>query len=63
MKIVIPSKLIVLHTRLEVLLGLNLSGHTNILAEASNVLNEFYQGGEIENEQQHRNALDNFYTN
>ena len=63
MKIIIPSKLFVIQTRLGVLLGLNLSGHTNILAEASNVLEEFYRGGEIENEQQHRNALDNFYKN
>ena len=35
-KIIIPSNIIDIYTRLEVLLGLKLSGHTNTLTEASN---------------------------
>ena len=40
------------------LLGLKLSGHTDALTEACNVKDEFYKWGEIQNEQQHRNAYD-----
>ena len=35
-KIIIPSNIIDIYTRLEVLLGLKLSGHTDTLTEASN---------------------------
>ena len=59
-KIIIPSNIIDIYTRLEVLLGLKLSGHTNILTEASNLIDELYKRGEIQNKQQYRNALDKF---
>ena len=35
-KIIIPSNIIDFYTRLEILLGLKLSGHTDTLTEASN---------------------------
>ena len=59
-KIIIPSNIIDIYTRLEVLLGLNLSGHTNNLTEASNLKDELYKPGEIQNKQQYRNALSKF---
>ena len=62
MKIFIPSN-IDLWSRLEVLLGLSLSGHTDTFKEASNLIDEKYKRGEIETEQQYRNALDKFHTN
>ena len=46
--------------RLEVPPELNLSGHTDTLTEASNLLDERHNRGEIENGQQYRNALDKF---
>ena len=62
-KIIIPSNIMDIYTRLEVLLGLKLSGHTDTLTEASNLIDELYRRGEIENKQQYRNALDKFLTN
>ena len=59
--IIIPSNIIDIYTRLEVLLGLKLSGHTDTLTEASNLIDDLYKRGEIQNEQQYRNALDEFY--
>ena len=59
-KIIIPSKIIDIYTRLEVLLGLKLSGHTDTLSEASNLIDELYKRGEIQNKQQYRNALNKF---
>ena len=59
-KIIIPSNIIDIYTRLEVLLGLKLSGHTDTLTEASNLIDELYRRGEIHNKQHYRNALDNF---
>ena len=61
-KIIIPSNKIDIYTRLEVLLGLKLSGHTDTLTEASNLIDELYKRGEIQNRQQYRNALDKFLT-
>ena len=58
-KTLIPSNII--DTRLEVLLGLKLSGHTNTVTEACNLLYGLYKSGEIQNEQQYRYALDNFF--
>ena len=37
-KIIIPSNIIDIYTRLEVLLGLKISGHTDALTEASNLI-------------------------
>ena len=42
-KIIIPSIITDKYTRLEVLLGLKLSGHTDNLTEASNVLDDLYK--------------------
>ena len=61
-KIIIPSNIIDNYTRLEVLLGLKLSGHTNALTEASSSFDELYKRGEIENKQQYWNALYKFQT-
>ena len=59
-KIIIPSNIIDIYTRLEILLGLKLSGHRDSLTEASNLIDELYKRGEIQNKQQYRNALDKF---
>ena len=61
-KMIIPSNKIDIYTRLEHLLGLRLSGHTNTLSEASNLMEELYKRGETQNEQQYRNALDKVHT-
>ena len=61
-KIIIPSSIIDIYTRLEVLLGLKVSGHTDTLTEASNLIDELYKRGEIQNKQQYRNALNKFST-
>ena len=51
-----------IYTRLEVLLELKLPGHTDTLTDASNLNNELYKRGEIQNEQQYRNALNKLRT-
>ena len=51
-KIIIPSNIIDIYTRLEILLGLKLSGHTDTVTEASNLIDELYKRGEIQNKQQ-----------
>ena len=61
-KIIIPSNIIDIYSRLEILLGLKLNGHTDTLTEASNLIDELYRRGEIQNKQQYRNALDKFLT-
>ena len=61
-KIIIPSNIVDIYTRLEILLGLKLSGHTDTLTEASNLIDELYKRGEIQNKQQYRNALNKFST-
>ena len=61
-KIIIPNNIIDIYTRLEVLLGLKLSGHNNTLTEASALIDELYRQGEIRDEQQYRNALNKFQT-
>ncbi len=63
LKIIIPSNIIDIYTRLQVLLGMKLSGHTDTLTEASNLIDELYKRGEILNKQQYRNALNKFSTN
>ena len=62
MKIFIKSNINDIYTRLEILLGINLSGHTDTLTEASNLIDELYKISEIQNEQQYRNALDKVST-
>ena len=58
-EIIIPSKIIDIYTRLEILC-LKLSCHSDTLTEASNLIDELYNRGEIQNKQEHRNALDKF---
>ena len=59
-KIMIPSNVIDIYTRLEILLGIELSLHTDTVTEASNLIDELYKLREIQNEQQYRNALNKF---
>ena len=59
-KSIIPSNIIDIYTRLEIILGLKLSGHTDTLTDASNLIDELFRIGEIQNEQQYRNALTKF---
>ena len=61
-KFIKPSNIIDVYTRLEILLGSKFSGHTAALTEASNLIDELYNRSEIQNEQQHRNALNKFST-
>ena len=61
-KIIIPNNILDIYTRLKVLLGLKISGHTDTLTEASNLLDELYKRGEIQTKQQYRNALKKFLT-
>ena len=58
-KIIIPSNVIDIRTKLEVLLGLKISGHTNTLTEASNLVDEICKRGQIQNKQQYRKLLTN----
>ena len=55
-----PSNTIQLSIRLEVLLGLKLSGHTDTLTAASTLIDEIYKRFAIQNDQQYRNVADNF---
>ena len=61
-KVIIPSNKFDCYTKLEILLGLKLSEHTDTLTEASNLIDELYKRGEIQNKQQYRNALNKFQT-
>ena len=61
-KIILFSNIYDIYTRLEILLGLKLSGHTDTMTEASNLIDELYKRGEIQNKQQYRNASNNFST-
>ena len=61
-KIIISSNKIDIYTRLEILLGLKLAGHTDFLREDSNRTDELYKKREIQNEEQVRNAPNKFIT-
>ena len=61
-KLIIPNNIIDIKTRLEVLLGLKLSGHTDTLTEASKLIDELYKRDDVQNKQQYRNALNTFPT-
>ena len=56
----IPSNMFDFYTRIEINLGLKLSGHTDTLAKASNLIDELHKRGQIQNEQQYRNAPNEF---
>ena len=62
-KVIIPSNIFDINTRLEVLLELRISGHFNTLTEAGNLIDELYERGEIQNKQQYRNALNKYNHN
>ena len=59
-KLIIPSNKIDIYTRLEVLRGLKLSGHTDTITETSNLIDELHKRGEIQNKQQYQYALNKF---
>ena len=61
-KNIIPFNIFEISARLEILLGLKLSGHTDTLTEASNLIDELYKRSEIQNEQQNRIALNIIHT-
>ena len=60
LKIVVPFNIIDIYTRLELLLGLKLPGHSDTLREASFLSDELYKRDEIQNEQQNWNGLHKF---
>ena len=60
LKIIIPSNINDIYTKLESLLGLKLTGHTDTLTEASNLIDELYKRREIQNKQQYGSALNKF---
>ena len=63
-KIIIPSNIFDIYTRLEILLGLKLSRHIDTLTESSSLIDDLYKRnytGEIQNEQQYRNTLHKFH--
>ena len=60
-KIIIPSNIIDIYSRHEILLGLKLRGHTDTPTEASNLIDDLYKRGEIQNKQQYQNALNKFH--
>ena len=60
--IIIPSNTIDIYSRLQLLLRLKLSSHTDTLTEASNLIDELYKRGDIQNKQQYRNALNKIST-
>ena len=62
LKNIIPTNIIDIYTRLEILLGLKLSGHSDTPTEASNLIDELYKLGELQNKQQYRNSPNKFST-
>ena len=61
-KITIPSNIIDIYTKIEILLGLKFTGLTDTLREASTLLDDLFKKGKIQNKQQNRNALNRFHT-
>ena len=59
-KVIVPSNIIDIYTRLEIILGLELSCHTDTLKEDSNLIDELYKGGGKLIEQHYRNAPNHF---
>ena len=57
---IIPSKIIDIYVRREILIGSRLSGRSNILTEASNLIDGLYKRSENQNEQQYRKAPKKF---
>ena len=61
-KLILLSNADDLYTGLEVLLRVKRAGHTFFLTESFNLIDQFYKGSEIQNEQQYRTAVDKFHT-
>ena len=61
-KIIRPSNINDIYSRLEKLLGIKLSRYTDTLTEANNLSDELYKRGEKQNKQQYRNALNKLQT-
>ena len=61
-KFIIPSNVIDIYARLELLPGLKLSDNTDNLTEASNSIDELYKRSEFQIEQPYRNARNKFST-
>ena len=61
-KLNIPSNIIGIYTGLEFLLGIHLSGHTDFLSEASNLIIDLYIRVETLNEKQYGNALEKLHS-
>ena len=61
-KIISPSNIIDIYTRLDILLGFKISGHNDTLTEARNLIDQLYKLVEIQIKQQNRNALNKFST-
>ena len=61
-KIVKPCNIFDFHTRLEISLGLKLSGHNDTLTAGRKLIDEIYTRSEIQNEQQYRDAPNKFLT-
>ena len=61
MKIIIPSTIFDIWTTLEVLLGSKLTAKTDSLPKAFILKEKLYIRGEVQNEQQHRIALDKLF--
>ena len=61
-KIIIPSNITDIYTRLEILLGIKLSGHTDTLTEASSLTEFLYKRG-MQKERKYRNAPNELNTN
>ena len=57
---IIHSNVLDIWTRLKFLQGLTLFGHVDTLTEAKNLMDELHKRGEIQTEEQYRNALDKF---
>ena len=53
MEVIIQPNIVDFWTRLEVLLGLKLCGHTDTLTESSKLINEIYNKVGVENERQY----------
>ena len=62
MKSIIPSNIIDIYTRCEISIGLKLSGHSDTLTKASNLIDILNKRREIQNEQEYQNGLDKFCT-
>ena len=62
MKSIIPFNINDIWTRIEVLLGLKLSGNTVTLTDASSRIDELFKEGEIRNERKNRKTLDKVHT-